>query len=316
MPSQLQVWRQHGYKQVQQLKLCTYVTAEVPASLFWETENTIPTQGSCLLRIDSFQKKKNKKKKPGDAASNASTKKRHDSSHKSGGENETKTSATIIIGANPHSNSSSTEEESVEDAFQDSENSSSGEHRLFISQRAESRGHIIQSVCSIRTQLWPVDIGEPGFLLCWTVCLPNSLPKMVHSMRCFVFTHFSYRTWDNGNMYEEKRWMSRITALPTGTWSTTLLWRPLMGPCPCAGEHQMAYIPPDLVEEGASHQCWLQGRAPCRIRWWQSVIAVEVHRVLTGTEDKSVKGVDNMHKTCIFLNISSWNCIISRTTMD
>lgn len=58
MPSQLQVWRQHGYKQVQQLKLCTYVTAEVPASLFWETENTIPTQGSCLLRIDSFQKKK------------------------------------------------------------------------------------------------------------------------------------------------------------------------------------------------------------------------------------------------------------------
>lgn len=42
--------------------------------------------------------------------------------------------------------------------------------------------------------LWPVDIGEPGFLLCWTVCLPNSLPKMVHSMRWFVFTYFSYRT--------------------------------------------------------------------------------------------------------------------------
>lgn len=96
-------------------------------------------------------------------------------------------------------------------------------------------------------------------------------------------------------MYEEKRWMSRITALLTGTWGTTLPWRPLMGPCPCAGEHQMAYIPPALVEEGASHQCWLQGGAPCRIRWWQSVIAVEVNSVLTGTEDKSVKGVDNMH---------------------
>lgn len=145
MPSQLQVWRQQGYKQVQQLKLCAYVTAKVPASLFWETENTIPTQGSCLPRIDSFQKKKQKKKNR-DAASNASTKKRHDSSHKSGGESETKTSATIIIGANPQSNTSTTEEESVEDAFQDSENSSGGEHRLFISQQAGSHGHINQSV--------------------------------------------------------------------------------------------------------------------------------------------------------------------------
>lgn len=187
MPSQLQVWRQRGYKQVQQLKLCAYVTAKVPASLFWETENTIPTQGSCLPRIDLFQKKKQQKN--GDTASNASTKKRHDSSHKSGGENETKTSASIIIGANPHSNSSTMAEESVEDTFQDSENSSSEEHWLFISQQAGSHGHINQSVCSIRTQL-SVAHGHWGTRIS---TMPNLLPRWFTARDAFFYT-FSYRT--------------------------------------------------------------------------------------------------------------------------
>lgn len=69
------------------------------------------------------------------------------------GETETKTSASIIIGANPQSNSSTMEDESVEDAFQDSESSRGREHGLFISQQAGSHGHINQSVCSIRTKL-------------------------------------------------------------------------------------------------------------------------------------------------------------------
>lgn len=111
--------------------------------------------------------------------------------------------------------------------------------------------------------LWPVDIGEPGFLLCWTAYSSRLLPKMTRkARRCFVFTLYNYNLQEVRSIvtYEENLrcgglqpcclvheaqhsydvlWWARVPVLVSTRWPIFLqtLWRkgPALNPGSKAG---------------------------------------------------------------------------------
>lgn len=154
--------------------------------------------------------------------------------------------------------------------------------------------------------LWPVDVGEPGFLLCWTAHSSRLLAKMTHKAT-------NYKLQEVRTIVAHMRKNIDVVDYSPAVWSvkhntpmtcfdgpvSLCRWAPdgLYSSRPCGGRGQPWILAPrqgplqdTLITECyccESQQSW---QTRCDRRWQTRVHLRE-------------------RKTCIFLYIFSWKCI-------